>query len=178
LDPPLSDRGLSQGREVAERFVGHRLAGLYSSDLVRAMRTAELIGEAAGVEPVAEIGLREIALGEWEGKTREELIDEYPDLWAQWSREPDWDIVPGSEGAGPFALRVAETLERIRARHPHGDVVCVTHAGVIQVAVLEVVGRGSRGMFPFVIENCSLTVIQRRGPRTVVTAVNDTCHLA
>ena len=177
MDPPLSDRGLSQGREVAERFAGHRLAGLYSSDLVRAMRTAELIGQAAGVEPVAEIGLREIALGAWQGKTREELIDEYPDLWARWSREPDWDIVPGGEGAGPFALRVAATLERIRERHPHGDVVCVTHAGVIQVAVLEVVGRGSRGTFPFMIENCSLTVIQRSGRRTVVTAVNDTCHL-
>lgn len=178
LDPPLSDRGLAQGREVAERFVGHRLEGVYSSDLARAMKTAELIGEAAGVEPIAVPGLREIALGEWEGKTREELIDEYPDLWERWSREPDWDIVPGGEGAAPFARRVGETLELIRERHPHGDVVCVTHAGVIQVAVLDVVGRSSRGVFPFLIENCSLTVIQRSARRTVVTAVNDTCHLS
>src|SRR5215472_17708232 len=67
LDPPLSDRGLTQAQEVAERFAGHRLEGLYSSDLVRAMRTAKLIGAAVGVEPMAEPGLREIALGEWEG---------------------------------------------------------------------------------------------------------------
>jgi broad specificity phosphatase PhoE len=178
LDPPLSERGLAQARLVAERFVGHRVEGLYSSDLVRAMRTAELIGEAAGVEPVAVPGLREISLGAWEGKTREELIEEYPELWEQWSREPDWDIVPGGEGARPFALRVSETLARLRERQPHGDVVCVTHAGVVQVAVLEVVGRSSRGVFPFLIENCSLTVIRRSNRRTVVTAVNDTCHLS
>lgn len=178
LDPPLSDRGLAQAQEVAERFGGHRLEALYTSDLVRARRTAELIGAVAGLEPVAEPGLREIALGEWEGKTREELIDEYPALWERWSREPDWDIVPGGEGARPFAERVTATLERLRERHPSGDVLCVTHGGVIQVAVLDVVGRASRGMFPFLIENCSLTVIQRTARRTVVTAVNDTCHLS
>jgi broad specificity phosphatase PhoE len=163
---------------VAERFVGHRLEAIYSSDLVRARRTAELISVAAGLEPATDPGLREIALGAWEGKTREELIDEYPELWERWSREPDWDIVPGGEGARPFADRVNATLERIRERHPHGDVLCVTHGGVIQVAVLDVVGRASRGAFPFLIENCSLTVIQRTGRRTVVTAVNDTCHLS
>jgi 2,3-bisphosphoglycerate-dependent phosphoglycerate mutase len=168
---------MTQAREVAERFGGHRLEGLYSSDLARAWRTAEQIGAAVGLEPVPEPGLREIALGAWEGRTREELIDEYPDLWERWAREPDWDIVPGGEGAAPFAERVNRTVDRLRARHPHGDVVCVTHGGVIQVAVLDVVGRASRGIFPFLIENCSLTVIQRTARRTVVTTVNDTCHL-
>jgi len=54
----------------------------------------------------------------------------------------------------------------------------VTHGGVIQVAILNVVGRGSQGVFPFLIENGSLTVIQRSNGRSVVTTVNDTCHLS
>src|SRR5215472_18960074 len=54
MDPPLSERGVAQAQEVAERFAGHRLEGLYCSDLDRARRTAELIGVAAGLEPVAE----------------------------------------------------------------------------------------------------------------------------
>jgi 2,3-bisphosphoglycerate-dependent phosphoglycerate mutase len=178
LDPPLSERGLAQAQEVAERFAGHRLEGLYCSDLVRAWRTAEAIGAAVGLEPVADPGLREIALGAWEGKTREELMEEYPELWERWSREPDWDLVPGGEGAAPFARRVNATLQRLRERHPAGDVLCVSHGGAIQVAVLDVVGRASRGVFPFLIENCSVTAIQRTARRTVVTAVNDTCHLS
>ena len=133
---------------------------------------------AVGVDPIPEPGLREIALGAWEGRTREELMAEYPELWEQWARDPNWDLVPGGEGARPFAERVHATLTRIRGRHPNGDVLCVTHGGVIQVAVLDVVGRASRGVFPFLIENCSLTVIQRTDRRTVVTTVNDTCHLS
>ena len=169
---------MAQAREVGERFANWRLEGLYCSDLARARQTAELIASAAGLEPVVEPGLREIALGEWEGKTREELIDGYPDLWERWAAEPNWDLVPGGEGAGAFAARVRDTMTRLRERHPHGDVLCVTHGGLIQVAVLDVVGAASRGFFAFRIENCSLTMIQRTAHRTIVTAVNDTCHLA
>jgi broad specificity phosphatase PhoE len=178
LDPPLSERGVAQACDLAERLSGHRLAGFYSSDLTRARETARLIAPAVEVEPVPDPGLREIMLGEWEGKTREELVAGYPELWASWAREPDWDIVPGAEGAQPFADRVRSTLGRIRECHPEGDVLCVTHGGVIHVALLDVLARPSRGIFPFLIENCSLTVIQQTGGRTVVTKVNDTCHLS
>jgi broad specificity phosphatase PhoE len=177
LDPPLTERGAAQALEVGERLAGHRFAGFYCSDLVRARQTAELIASAVGMDPVPDPGLREVALGAWEGKTREEVMDEYPDEWERWAREPDWDIIPGGEGAVPFANRVNAALDRLHEQHPQGDVLCVTHGGVIQVALLDVVGRISRGVFPFLIENCSLTVIQRTSRRTVVTAVNDTCHL-
>jgi broad specificity phosphatase PhoE len=177
LDPPLSERGIEQASALAERLAGQRLAGFYSSDLARTCQTAEAIAWTVGVEPVPEPGLREVMLGDWEGKTREELMAEFPQLWARWEEEPSWDLVPNGEGAQPFADRVTATLDRLRLRHPHGDVLCVTHGGVIQVALLNVVGRPSRGIFPFLIENCSLTVIQRANGRTVVTSVNDTCHL-
>jgi probable phosphoglycerate mutase len=169
---------VAQARCVAERLAGRRLAGFYCSDLVRTRQTAELIASAVGMEPEPEPGLREIALGAWEGKTREELVDEFPDLWAEWARTPDWNLVPDGEGSEPFRERVTGALGALRERHPHGDVLCVTHGGVIQVALLDVVGTTSRGIFPFLIENCSLTVIQRTERRTVVTTVNDTCHLS
>lgn len=177
-DPPLSERGLDQARELAERLAGHRLAGFYCSDLARTRQTADEIAAAVGVDPVPDKGLREIALGDWEGKTRAELMADSPELWEAWAREPSWDLVPGGEGAQPFADRVTRTLRQIRERNPHGDVLCVTHGGVIQVAILDVVGRSSHGIFPFLIENCSLTVIQSANGRTLVTTVNDTCHLS
>src|SRR5437660_6529319 len=65
LDPPLSERGVAQGLEVAERMAGHRLTAFYCSDLVRTRQTAELIASAVGMEPVPDPGLREIALGTW-----------------------------------------------------------------------------------------------------------------
>ena len=131
-----------------------------------------------GVEAVPLRQLREIALGAWEGKTRDELIAEFPELWAAWARKPDWDIVPGGEGAAPFERRVRAALVDLFSMHRGADVVVVTHGGVIQAALAGVVGRRTRGVFPFVIHNASLTVLQRFDSRTVVTAVNDPCHLA
>ena len=179
-DPPLSQRGREQARELAVRLAGSRLAAFYSSDLRRAWETALPLAEAVAREPTPLRGLREIALGEWEGKTREELMAEFPAEWETWTRKPSWDIVPGGEGARPFEERVLATLAGIQADLARGDVLCVTHGGVIQVLLGSVVapGRGSDGLFPFVIENCSLTVLQRTGSRTVVMSVNDVCHLS
>jgi broad specificity phosphatase PhoE len=178
MDPPLSARGRAQAGDLAARLAGRQLSGFYCSDLLRARQTAEIIAEAVDLQPVLEPGLREIMLGAWEGKSREELRREYPEEWASWVREPSWDLIPGGEGAQPFEQRVGRVLREILNRHPAGDVLCVTHGGVIQVALLSVVGRRSHGQFPFLIDNASLTVIQWAGTQAVITAVNDTCHLA
>src|SRR5437773_11437465 len=61
-DPPLSDRGVAQAEDLAERLAGHRLAGFYCSDLTRTRATASAIAPAVGTEPAPEAGLREVML--------------------------------------------------------------------------------------------------------------------
>jgi broad specificity phosphatase PhoE len=177
LDPPLSEEGRRQAVQVARRLAARRLAGFYSSDLKRASETAGLIGEAVAATPSPSAGLREIYLGAWEGLTTEELAQRFPKEWALWTEEPSWDVVPGGEGAVPFEARVNLELDAILARHQHGDVLVVTHGGVIQVALHRVVGRPNHGLFPFRIENASISVIEKRNGRFVVSGVNDTSHL-
>jgi broad specificity phosphatase PhoE len=177
LDPPLSASGQAQARCLADRLAGRRWAGFYSSDLRRALDTAHAIAGCVGMQPVPLRELREVRLGEWEGLQREELIARYPEAWEAWTRAPSWDIVPGSEGAAAFERRVAGVLADLGTRHPEGDVLIVTHGGVIQVALLQVVGKGSNGAFPFHIQNASLSALERRSSGTVIASVNDTCHL-
>jgi broad specificity phosphatase PhoE len=177
LDPPLSERGQIQARETAERLAGHRIVALYTSDLRRARQTAAAIAEELGATPVPLTELREIYLGEWEGKTKEDMSAEYPELWEAWTSHPSWDLVPGGEGTAQFGQRVRRITEELLARHPEGDVLCVTHGGVIQVALASVVGGQPEGIFPFLIENGSLNVLECTERGLVITAVNDTCHL-
>jgi broad specificity phosphatase PhoE len=122
-------------------------------------------------------GLREIYLGQWEGLRTDELAERFPAAWASWSEEPDWNLVPAGEGAALFETRVAAAVDSILERHQHGDVVVVTHGGVIQVALHRVVGRASRGLFPFKIQNASISVIEVRDHRLIIGGVNDTSHL-
>lgn len=122
-------------------------------------------------------GLREVFLGEWEGLTSQEIAERYPEAWSRWVEEPDWDVVPGGEGEAVFEARVAAALDGIFKRHAHGDVLVVTHGGVIQIALHRVVGRPSRGLFPFKIQNASISVLERRDGRMVIGGVNDVAHL-
>jgi broad specificity phosphatase PhoE len=177
LDPPLSDDGRRQATRLGRRLAGRRLAGFYASDLKRAFETAQLIGQAAGLEPTPIPGLREIFLGEWEGLRTVDIAVRYPEAWARWQEEPNWDLVPGGESAALFEARVAVALDAIFKRHDRGEVLVVTHGGVIQIALHRIVGRPSRGLFPFKIQNASISVIERSNGRAVVSGVNDIAHL-
>jgi 2,3-bisphosphoglycerate-dependent phosphoglycerate mutase len=177
LDPPLSDEGRRQAERVGQRFAGHRLAAFYSSDLKRAFETSQAIQAVTGFNPEPMARLREIYLGDWEGLRTDELAERFPEAWASWSEEPNWDLVPGGEGAALFETRVAAALDEILERHDHGDVLVVTHGGVIQIALHRVIGRASRGLFAFKIQNASISVIEKRDHRLVIGGVNDTSHL-
>ena len=159
------------------RLVGRNFAAHYASDLKRAFETADIIGSRIGLPPRPEPSLREIFLGEWEGLRTDEIAARYPDAWARWVEEPDWDVVPGGEGESAFDARVARAVDDIFQRHPHGDVLVVTHGGVIQVALHRIVGKPSRGLFPFRIQNASISLIERRDGRMVIGGVNDVGHL-
>jgi probable phosphoglycerate mutase len=177
LDPPLSDQGLRQAEHLAGRLAKRRFVGFYTSDLARARQTARAVAARIGKEPEVEAGLREVFLGEWEGLHTAELAERYPSAWESWTVEPSWDLVPGGEGGREFEARVNGTMDRIIAAHPHGDVLVVTHGGVIQVALHRIVGRPSQGLFPFRIQNTSISVIEKRSGRFVISSVNDTGHL-
>jgi phosphoserine phosphatase len=177
LDPPLSDEGRRQAIRLGRRLAGRRLSGFYTSDLKRAFETAQLIGKVAGVEPTPMPELREIFLGEWEGLRTADIAERYPKAWAGWQEEPDWDLVPGGESAALFEARVSAALDAIFERHERGEVLVVTHGGVIQVALHRIVGRPSRGLFPFKIQNASVSVIEKSNGRLVVSGVNDIAHL-
>jgi probable phosphoglycerate mutase len=83
-DPPLDEVGRAQAYEVAGLIAALRPGLLVTSDAARAMQTAEIVGETAELTPVAEPRLRERGLGHWEGLTREEVAQQYPDEYADW----------------------------------------------------------------------------------------------
>jgi probable phosphoglycerate mutase len=123
-DPPLSELGEQQA-EAASKAVRDVVA-VWSSDLVRAVRTAELMAPA-GIAVQLEPGLRERNAGEWTGLTREEIEERYPGDLAAW-RSP-----PGFEGDDPLMARVIASLEGIAvADAGAGTILVITHGGVIR----------------------------------------------
>lgn len=177
LDPPLSPEGRRQAERVAARLAGRAFAGHYTSDLKRAHETADIIASRVAMPPQPNVALREIYLAEWEGLRTVDIADRYPKEWARWVEEPNWDVVPGGEREADFEARVARAMDELFQRHAHEGVLVVTHGGVIQVALHRIVGKRSRGLFPFRIQNASITLLEDRGGQMVIGGVNDIGHL-
>ena len=129
-DPPLNETGREQARALANELAAERIDAIYTSDLARARETAELIAERAGVPFVLEPQLREIDVGEWQGLTRPEIEERFPEGMRNWhERGHGWE---SGETYEQLAERVLAALERIVRRHPGERVVVVGHGGTIR----------------------------------------------
>ena len=132
-DPPLNDDGRRQAREFAEQIAGERIVAIYSSPLRRALETAEIVGERLGLGVVRIDALREIDVGEWQGLTRSQVEERYPDAFARWiGFGQGWE---GGETYEEMGKRVRGALRELAARHPGEVVLVVTHGGPVRAAI-------------------------------------------
>lgn len=146
-DVPLTAEGWQQYRRLRERLAGVNLEAVYSSDLSRCADGARLLAEPHGLSPLLRSDLREIHIGEWEGRTWEQLKAEVPE---QWQARLD-DIVnyrvPGGENLLDVADRVLPALQEIVARHRGGEVLIVAHGGVNRLLLLHAIGAPLQRLF-------------------------------
>jgi len=143
-DSQLSQRGLAQAEALAERWAreGARFDAVYSSDLGRAMRTAEIVVARIGGEIRAEASLRERGLGIFEGLTYEEIDERHPEE-ALLHRSGDPHFRPeGGESYVDLYGRSVAMLRAIARRHEAERVLVVTHGGVVSMVVREALGLG------------------------------------
>ncbi len=177
-DFPLSERGMTQARLLARRLEEHPPDVLYASPLVRAFRTAEIIGAAVGLPVKPLPAVMEYDFGEVSGLTWAEIRDRYPDqAAAQRQRSPHYPEWPGEEGREVFRQRVCAALWGLEAEHENQTVAVVAHGGPILVFCLSVLSLPYRRPLPFACDNTSITIVDVRQGRGVLWTVNDTCHL-
>jgi glucosyl-3-phosphoglycerate phosphatase len=134
-DIALTATGVAQARARGGDLQadGHRFGAIYTSDLVRAAHTADLVAETLGHPPaIREPGLRERFGGDWQGSTSREIDERWPGQRAAW-RLGEISAPPGGEIDCAVLERVHEALERIGTTDPAGPVLVVTHHGVLRL---------------------------------------------
>ncbi|MFN8025132.1 MAG: histidine phosphatase family protein [Acidimicrobiia bacterium] len=123
-NPPLTELGERQAFDAAAR-VG-MVDAVYASDLERAARTAEIIAGQLGADVMVDPRLRERHAGPWEGHTKDEIEAEWPGMLASGERPL------GYEGDVHVIARALVSLGEIAGMHEGGDVLVVTHGGVVR----------------------------------------------
>lgn len=135
----LNELGHEQSRRVAERLAGLSVHHIVSSDLGRAVQTADAIAERLRLSVSRDPALREVDVGRWTGKTEAEIQKLLPDEWAAWTNGSD---IPRGGGETYRALgeRVFAAVDRIAREHPGQIVVVVSHGAAIRCAVAHALG--------------------------------------
>jgi broad specificity phosphatase PhoE len=132
-DPPLSPLGEAQARSAVAALASQDLTpGVLASDLRRARHTAELVADPLGLFPIdTTADLREHDIGEWDGKTWEEIERDWPGAKAAWVAE-QIDTPPGGESREAFYRRVERAVRALAAARPGGRHLVVAHGGVVR----------------------------------------------
>ncbi len=140
-DLDLNDRGKRQAMDVAAHLSTEKIDAIYSSDLKRALHTAEIIRRSHDLDVTADSDFRELNHGELEGLTFTDIRSFYPDFLTRWRSEPARLIVPGGERLVDVEQRVWKGIERIVSSHSSDEkVVVVSHNFPILAILCRITG--------------------------------------
>jgi alpha-ribazole phosphatase len=176
-DVPLSEVGREQACRLAERLQNEPLQAVYSSDLQRAVLTAEAIAERhqLKVEPCPE--LREIDFGDLEGLTFDEIDKRYPEVADAWrKREPDLSY-PGGESLTDFNDRVASFLRRLDKLPPEANILVTAHSGTLRTLSCHLLRLNAECRWQFQLDLASLSIIDVYPEGSIMSRWNDISHL-
>lgn len=133
LDTPLSPHGEQQARELAGAVAASGLESVWSSNLVRASRTAQIVADELDLPVQTDERLAESHRGAWEGRLVADIEREDPAGWAAWRRAGANFRFPGGESLAEHQRRVLDALADVAAGPLPALVVC--HGGTIRCAI-------------------------------------------
>jgi broad specificity phosphatase PhoE len=158
-DPPLDDVGRAQAAQAAALLAVLRPEVIISSDLQRASQTAEALAMASGVAPTFDPRLRERSLGHWEGLTRDEVAERYPEELADWIAGRDVRS-RGGESREQVAERSAECFAELGDL---GTAILVTHSATALALTSQLLRLPQAVHVLGPLANCHWSEIQAQG---------------
>ena len=178
---PLSELGHRQAEATARALSNERVTGIYSSDLLRAVQTAEPLARATGLEIKQTSALRERSVGLMEGLTFEEAAAAHPAEYAALLRRDFEHVLSGGESYRQLLDRAAAQLDSAIEQNRGGTLAFFSHTGTICILALHLMGAlDAPHLKPVWLSssNCGITRFELRSDGFVrVSALNDTRHL-
>lgn len=175
-DSVLTAAGVKQAKALARRMKSDHFNHLYSSDLGRAMSTAQEIAHLTHHTVIADQRLREKSLGILEGLTWPQAGENYPEI-VKGLEQRNYDyVVPEGESTQQMLTRTMDFLDEIADRHPGERVAAVTHGAVLSTLFRHLLGIPLETPRRFHILNTSIHEIAKENGTWWVNLLGDTHH--
>lgn len=172
----LTENGISQSEKLADRLISEKINidEIYTSDLLRAYQTADIIAEKYGINPIKCMELREVNNGRLAGMKNEIADVKYPNLY--W-RCLEWEEhYPDGESPKEFFERIKKLWNRFSNKYKDSDksIAIVTHAGVINI-ILSIISNEnySNKNKPKSVPNASATMLKFKNDMWNLSSYNE-----
>lgn len=177
IDIPLNETGRAQALAMAYNSAHFQFSAVFSSDLARAMETAKALAQRENLEITALQQLRERHYGIFQGVTKTEAPDQYPEAYALYqARDLQYNFETG-ESLTTFAQRVLNIFNWLVKHHSNQQIAVICHAGLLDVMYRHATGRPLHTERDFAIPNSALNWFHHDGDRWHLVHWDDHHHV-
>jgi broad specificity phosphatase PhoE len=177
VDLELSDAGRQQASCTAKLLAGQRLAAIYSSPLLRARQTAEIIATPHDLEVQLVSAIEEVDVGQWEGRSWKEISQSEPERFRQFIADSANHGYRGGENMTQVLERTAPVLDALMRQHLGTQIAVIAHNVVNRVYVARLLGIPIARAREMAQDNCGVNVIRLRQNEAKLLTLNATFHL-
>ncbi len=162
---PLNFRGRGQAEELRRQLTDRKIDinALYSSDLLRAVQTAEILNQDLGLEIHLDPRLREVKRGIWNLQYIPEIREKYRKLWERWDSDPYNMRPPLGESLKDAEKRILDFVKDLKKFHgSRENILVVTHRLLIVSfkSLFEGVKVSRDNFFDLMLNNAELYTIE------------------
>ncbi len=173
LDVPLSAEGERQCAVQAERLRATKLTAVFSSDLGRSRRSAEIIGAPHGLMPNVVPALREMDMGRWDGLTASQIREREPKAFADWMARIGEFPFPEGESVPDLLARVAPAFDAIVAAHAGRPIAIVAHGGPNRALLCRALGLPLARLLAFGQDYAALSILEEASGGWALRRLNE-----
>lgn len=184
VNVPLSESGKAQAELAGQRLKGYGIGIIYSSDLIRAKETAQIINKYLSVEHLCLTGLREIDFGSLTGMSDSDIKKKYARFLEERDKYESDIPFPSGENGEKVYTRAKEAIDVILKKCINEKIesaAIISHGGAIRSILAGVLGmpQEHRLLFAKTMENTGITQIDYyvKSDRFYVERINDYAHL-
>jgi len=177
-DVPLSGLGHRQAGAVAARIVDEwQPVAIYTSPLIRCIKTGLAVSKACGVSAEALASLNDLDYGGWQWKTHEAVRARWPEEFAMWFRSPQSVRFPGGESLDELGVRIAQVSGELLFRHPMDTIVIVGHDSTNRTLLLQWLGLPLSAYWRLAQDPCGLSEVDVSEGEIRIRRINETHYL-
>ncbi|NLV16895.1 MAG: histidine phosphatase family protein [Syntrophomonadaceae bacterium] len=164
MDVPLSDQGRREAGKVADKLRREDIKAIYSSNLIRARETAEIIAESHNLQVIVIPEIGEIDFGEWEGLNEKEIRERFgEETYRVWLEDPERAVISGGDSITDFSRRVVGGFNKVVEGHTGEAIVMVTHGGALMALGCYLHGEDLSCFRRYYHNNAAISVVELEG---------------